>query len=80
MFTQRKEALLIIKIDGDNNYQIKQALRSYCLLVLSGHWYLKRITAAEIGLEQRIAILLLFLSLPKRLHVRRAISEESVCM
>ena len=78
MFTRRNYALLMFKIDGDNHYQIKQALRSYCLLVLSGHWYLKRVTAAEIRLEQRIAILLLFLSLPKTLHVWHVISEESL--
>ena len=63
MLTRRKQALLIIKIDGHNHYQIKTAARSYCLLVLSGHRYLKRITAAQIELEQRIAILLVSLSL-----------------
>ena len=59
--------------------QIKQAARSYCLLVLSVHWYLKRIPAAEIGRDQRIAILLFFLALRKKLKVRSVISEESVC-
>ena len=67
-------------IDGDNHYQIKHALRSYCLLVLSGHWYLKRITVVEIGRDQRIAILLLFLTLRKNLYVRRVILEESLEM
>ena len=76
----RNYALLMFKIDGDNHYQIEQALRSYCLLILSGHWYLKRITAAEIGWDQRIAILLLFLTLRKNLHVWRVISEESLKM
>ena len=51
MLTRRNYALLMFKIDDDNNYQIKQTLRSYCLLVFSGHRYLKHITAAEIGLE-----------------------------
>ena len=37
IFTSRKLALLMFKIDGDNHYQIEQASRSYCLLVLSGH-------------------------------------------
>ena len=55
----------MIKIDGHNHYQIKQVARSYCLLVWSGHWYLKRIPVAQIGLEPRIAILLLSLSLQK---------------
>ena len=77
MFTRRNYALLMFKIDGDNHYQIKQALRSYCLLVLSGHWYLKRITAAEIGQDRTINILLLFLALHKNLHVQRVIAEES---
>ena len=67
MLTRRNYALLMFKIDGDNHYQIKQALRSYCLPVFFGHRYLKHITTAEIGLEQRIAILLLFLSLRKKL-------------
>ena len=67
MLTQRNYALLMFKIDGDHYYQIKQTLRSYCLLVLSGHRYLKCITAAEIGLEQRITILLPFLTLRKKL-------------
>ena len=71
-------SLLIIKIDGHNNYQIKQTARSYYQLVLSSHWYLKGITAAQIGLEPSTAILLLFFSLPKQLDVRRAISEESL--
>ena len=44
MFTLRKLALLIIKINDDNHYQIEEALRSYCLLVLSSHRYLKQIT------------------------------------
>ena len=43
MFAQRKMALLMFKIDGDNDYQIEQALRSYYLLALSGHRYLNRI-------------------------------------
>ena len=67
VFRQRNYALLMYKIDGDNHYQIKQASRSYCLLVLSGHQYVKRITVAEIGRDQRIDILLLFLVLPKNL-------------
>ena len=40
MFAQRKMALLMFKIDGDNHYQIKQASRSYYLLVFSDHRYL----------------------------------------
>ena len=47
MFTRRNYALLMFKIDSDNHYQIEQASRSYYLLVLSSHWYLKRITATE---------------------------------
>ena len=77
-FTQRNYALLMSKIDGDNHYHIKQALRSYCLLVLSSHWYLKRITAAKTRRDQEINILLLFLALRKNLHVERVISEESL--
>ena len=80
MFTWRKLALLIIKIDFNNHYKIKQASRNYCLLVLSSHLYLKRITAAEIGQDLRINISLLFLALPKNLHVRRVISEERLEM
>ena len=80
MLARRKEAQLIIKFDGVNHYQIEQALRSYCLPVFYGHWYLKRITAAEIELERRIAILLLFFSLPKELYVWCVILEESLCM
>ena len=71
MFTQRNNALLMFKIDGDNYYQIEQALRSYCLLILSGHRYLKRITAAGIGRDRRIDILPHFLALRKNLHDRR---------
>ena len=79
ILTRRKEALLIIKIYGDNHYQIEQAAHSYCLLILSGHRYLTHITAAQIRLELRIAILLIFHSLPtKRLYVWRVISEKSL--
>ena len=77
-FTWRNYALLMFKIDGDNHYQIKQASCSYCLLVLSRHWYLKCITTVETGQDQRINILLLFLALRKNLHVGCVISEESL--
>ena len=76
MFTRRNYALPIFKINGDNYYQIKQALRSYCLLVLSGHWYLKRITAVEIGRDRRIDVLPHFLALRKKLHVRRVFQRR----
>ena len=80
MLRQRNYTLLMFKIDDDKHYQIEQALRSYCQLLLSGHRYLKRITAAEIGRDQRITILLLFLDLRKNLNVRRVISEKSLEM
>ena len=78
MFTRRKLALLMFKINGDNHYQIKQASRSYCLLVLSGHRYLKRFTKQKSDEDRRIDMLPLFLALRKKLQVRRAISEESL--
>ena len=56
----------MVKIDGHNHYQIKPATNSYCLLVWSSHWYLKRITDTQIGLEPRIFILLPYLSLYKK--------------
>ena len=52
MFTWRKLALLMFKINGDNHYQIKQASRSYCLLVLSGHQYLKRTTKQNLDKDR----------------------------
>ena len=78
MFTRRKLALLMFKSDGDNHYQIEQALRSYCVLVLSGHRYLKRFTKQKSDEDQRIDVLPLFLTLRKKLQVRRVISEESL--
>ena len=62
------------------NVTLKNLIYYYYYIVLSGHWYLKRITTAKIGQDQRIDILLLFLALPKNLQVWRAISEESLEM
>ena len=71
-------APLLFKIDGDNHNQIKQASRSYCLLVFYSHRYLKRITAIEIGQDQRIAILCSFSSLYLKAYMLGARSQRRV--
>ena len=43
LYFSRKYSLLTFKIDDDNRSQIGQTSRSYCLLVLSVHLYLKHL-------------------------------------
>ena len=80
MFKWRKLALLMFKIDDNNNDQIKQALRSYCLLVLSGHRYLKRITKQKLDKDRSNCHTATFALSSKKWLCSARFSEESLKM